>query len=1404
MADNTDQYVIPSTTIRSLRQMVQDANETTFNNSWRIETGHWDDPADQSQAARQGGLAATEIVKGDLERAAELLEKSAKLEAAQPRISNRRFEAARSAVEQVINQHNLERTYLNVPIDSTKNAFALGAKLDKAEKRLYVPSALRVEPFEKWTGKAIASERPGPHANDPDARRSFWLNAKAEGMGPWQDLGGGYHAREAENRQRREILAPEGYVVGQSGADNFDIPLPLLKRDDQGRDFAQRYRDATANRQAAPIVPELETAVVAPKPARELPAAQAEYYQALTDRLIDQLEKGTAPWQKPWDARPDRLPYNAETGKPYRGTNSLYLSLVASANGLDDPRWVTFKQAKELGWQVKRGSEGVQLQKWIFHKEVPMTDGTGAPVLDEQGKQRKQRVELDRPQRKVFTVFHVSQVANVPELAKEPRNHDWNPEARAEQILRASGARIIHDQADRAYYSPMSDEIHMPRRNQFPTPAAYYGTALHEIGHWSGHESRLNRNLGNSFGSVEYAKEELRAELASYFLGDQIGVQHDPERHAAYVKSWVQVLRDDKTEIFRAATDAQKISDYVLSLDRSIERDAGLEHGTAQERSTAVEHAEPVASLGTGTNLHAALREATRTVRVGGTEMTAPDPIAQDVLSSVNIAALDAALQGEGIRDLKPLAGGASSVVLDAGENKVVRIGLGDLVQRPNVEGILQPLSSGQIGMLRYEVMPRVSTDGIMQSEVDRLHADLKARGVEWGDKAADNMGFINGRAVVIDPGGLSWIPGHGREVAGAVPDRNSEPRIADAGPLDKWYPAPLEVKGIQFGSAGHYLEFSKAKVFGDEATAQQILRSDDRNEQRALGRQVAGYVDQTWLARRENIAVVAEREKFLQNPAISATLMDSPSEKLNSVQLRAREQISMIRHRAEFERPEPAVDIQAIRSARRGTEPAPGDTVLAVPYAERRKAADLGAVWAPKAEVWFAPAGLDASTFSNWTAGKERTMLSSEMANSAREEFGKALRGFKLQIDGLSDGKDHPVMDGQIHRVPLEGGKRGKLDGAYVGHLDGIKPAGFMHNFVSGVKANWSGEGMSLSPEEMARVAAQTALAAQQKQATREVEHQDKARRLGARWGYLKPEPETGKTYLERKRVPGVGVKYDGDKTVVPLRDVNGKIWSLQTLLPEKVLLDPEGDPMDKLLAKGAKKIGMMHTLGQIKPGEPIIVMEGYATAASTHLATGYTTVMAVDSGNLEPVVAALKEKHPTNPLFIGADDDRFPNKQGVIDNAGLKGAIEASAKHGVGILVPQFSVEGKLTDFNDLHVNEGLGAVKRQIDEGIALSVEQSRARARSIVSQQLGDGAEVQAPGADSRHTGEVLGVTQHHVAQAVGGNTGVVHETRKLDVVPVPGNVSTVQYANGRGKVSDRTKEKELKRPNEIER
>jgi predicted HTH domain antitoxin len=163
-------------------------------------------------------------------------------------------------------------------------------------------------------------------------------------------------------------------------------------------------------------------------------------------------------------------------------------------------------------------------------------------------------------------VFNAEQIDGLPPLAvKAP---DWDRHQRAEALLRACGVEIRHDQAERAFYRPATDKIHLPPRDGFQSADNFYSTALHELGHASGHPSRLDRDLAHPFGSVGYAKEELRAEIASLMIGDELGIGHDPGQHAAYVNSWVQILKEEPKEILRAARDADKIAGYVMDLEK--------------------------------------------------------------------------------------------------------------------------------------------------------------------------------------------------------------------------------------------------------------------------------------------------------------------------------------------------------------------------------------------------------------------------------------------------------------------------------------------------------------------------------------------------------------------------------------------------------------------------------------------------------------------------------------------------------------------------------------------------------------------------------------------------------------------------------------------------------------------
>jgi len=316
--------------------------------------------------------------------------------------------------------------------------------------------------------------------------------------------------------------------------------------------------------------------------------AKKPFSEQVAENLIEQLKAGTAPWQRPWEAGDgaSMFPMNPTTGKRYRGINAIHLM----AQGRTDQRWMTFKQAQAVDAQVRKGERGTPIQYWKFTDEQTKLDDQGRPVLDAKGEPVKQVVKLERPRVFMATVFNAEQIDGLPVLERKPQT--WDANERAESILKASGADIRHG-GDRAFYRPVSDYIQMPDRGQFSNAGNYYATAIHELGHWTGHETRLDRDLANPFGSEAYAKEELRAEIASMILGAEIGLGHDPGQHVAYVASWIKALKEDPMEIFRAAADAEKIQDYVLAFEQKLTQEQDAVQIQQQQQTVATNQAQP-------------------------------------------------------------------------------------------------------------------------------------------------------------------------------------------------------------------------------------------------------------------------------------------------------------------------------------------------------------------------------------------------------------------------------------------------------------------------------------------------------------------------------------------------------------------------------------------------------------------------------------------------------------------------------------------------------------------------------------------------------------------------------------------------------------------------------------------
>lgn len=231
------------------------------------------------------------------------------------------------------------------------------------------------------------------------------------------------------------------------------------------------------------------------------------------------------------------MPFNPTGERAYRGGNAIHLMTTSLQLGYEDPRWMTYKQASENGWQVRRGEKGTQIEYW---------EAKAAPDQTDQPDSETRSDPKSRFVHRVYTVFNAQQIDGVPRHTPKQQT-SFEAVHAGEQILTNSGAHIAHDQADRAFYSRSQDAIHLPPKDAIKDAAGYYGTALHELAHWTGHPPRLDRATlteAYRFGDTSYAKEELRAELASAFLSAQRGIPHNPEQHAAYVNSWIGALSD--------------------------------------------------------------------------------------------------------------------------------------------------------------------------------------------------------------------------------------------------------------------------------------------------------------------------------------------------------------------------------------------------------------------------------------------------------------------------------------------------------------------------------------------------------------------------------------------------------------------------------------------------------------------------------------------------------------------------------------------------------------------------------------------------------------------------------------------------------------------------------------------
>jgi len=287
-----------------------------------------------------------------------------------------------------------------------------------------------------------------------------------------------------------------------------------------------------------------------------------DVYTRVTETILEALEQGTRPWMQPWNAAHAAGPVSRplrHNGQPYNGINTLMLWGAAMEKGYTAPIWMTYKQAKELGAHVKKDERASLV---VYANRIIKTETNAETGEDE---------EHEIPFMKPYSVFNVEQIEGLPAHYYAKAEPVVLPEAerieKLDAFFTATGADIRHG-GNRAFYRIDQDFIQMPDFTAFKDREGYYTTLAHENTHWTRHPSRLNRDMGRKkWGDAGYAMEELVAEIGSAFLCAELGLTPEVrEDHAAYIQSWLQVLKNDKKAIFTAASQAQKATDYLLGL----------------------------------------------------------------------------------------------------------------------------------------------------------------------------------------------------------------------------------------------------------------------------------------------------------------------------------------------------------------------------------------------------------------------------------------------------------------------------------------------------------------------------------------------------------------------------------------------------------------------------------------------------------------------------------------------------------------------------------------------------------------------------------------------------------------------------------------------------------------------
>jgi len=765
-------------------------------------------------------------------------------------------------------------------------------------------------------------------------------------------------------------------------------------------------------------------------------------------------------------------------------------------------------------------------------------------------------------------------------------------------------------------------------------------------------------------------------------LSDELGIGHDPGQHAAYVKSWIRVLEENPLEIFRASADAERIQDYVLAFEQQLALDLSHIRSQVEERITEqqgqpyeVSMSQPLPPENTYQKELARLLEIstlapsiyTPTDEMRNTNLAAvfvgdapiilcgsaddPDSVAIAEALAAN-GHVQVACQAAGISG--PIKTGiivGRNIPWGQTESAIVKRTAGAVEAGGDDRPLVAIVLNDPTQVLITSLCVTTETARIFDANVPELDDGQTLTGL--ASKAVDRIYLA--------------VPFKEKDKANALGarwDRRERswfiPSDVDSSPFKKWLNNAVSLEQ----GLGRTKDNERAHRFElHDPRSDVIYRFTTAADVIAKAEEIGGH----------RFMMLFPEGRFEHINKVDGVWKHGDGKTFTIVG-----------------------KVRQIQSSS-----APNRQYLAVPYGERSAAKAAGALWDKAAKSWYVGPKADLMKLKRWDM---ENVAGQDPAMTPKEEFTQALEALGCIVAG-----EHPIMDGQKHRIGVEGDRKGDQAGFYVCHLDG-HPAGYIKNNRTGVDMKWKAKGYSLDPQEKAKLQAVAAAKQAERAARLEETHEATSQRIIRQMEDLVPVAEAT-AYLKVKGIqPHVGALTDGDykTTYIPAFDADGKLWSMQYIQENGT----------KRFAKNSRKEGCFHPVGGMDAlaAAPILVIaEGYATAATLSEALGQATVSAFDSGNLLPVAQALHQKYPGKPIIIAGDDDlNVGITLGI--NPGRVKATEAARTVGGKAIFPVFSpgeqsAESKaFTDFNDLAKSSilGMDGVKRQVQPVLNKALE------------------------------------------------------------------------------------------------